>query len=163
MDREPTELEITIAAPFRHMRKTQLKRMEFLFYYTQDKKWLSSEQVRKLLPLAESCGILSRDETSGEYTLNEELSDIKIITGFRPTDAVFDVEVPESADPVTSLLSDVAKATGKDEQSLAREIEAIKKHFDGLIYTEAAVVVLARKYGVATAKYQPELLKMIEK
>ena len=161
MDREPTELEITIAAPFRHMRKTQLKRMDFLFYYTQDKKWLSSEQVRNLLPLAEAWGSIVRDEENGMYTLNEELADVKIITGFRPTDAIFSEKPPEAADPVEALLDDVAKKTGQDKRDLGREMEAIKKHFDGQLYTEAAVVVLARKYGVPTGKYQQALLKKI--
>lgn len=161
MEREPTELEITIAAPFRHRRQDQLSKIDFIFYYTQDKKWMSSEQVKtKLLPLAEEAGCIFRDEDSGKYSLADELKDVKIAMGFKPTDAVF-TSTATVSDPFDALLKDVARATGKDEHALAGEIEEIRRHFDGQLYPEAAVVVLARKYGVATGKYQAGLLKRI--
>lgn len=159
MDREPTELEITVAAPFRHMRKTELAYMSLIFYYTQDKKWLSLEQVKKLLPLAESCGILMRN--GDNYQPAEYLTEIKIIQGFRPTDAIFTEKLPEQADTIESLLEAVAKKTGKEKTELMQETEDIKKHFDGMLYTEAAIVVLAKKYGISTEKYQPSLLRQI--
>ncbi|HJJ28899.1 MAG TPA: DUF2240 family protein [Methanocorpusculum sp.] len=161
MESDPTELEITIAAPFRHMRKESLSWMEFLFYYTQDKRWMNSEQVKtKLLPLAEEAGYISRDAESGKYFLADNLKDVKIAMGFRPTDAVFTCAVPV-CDPFDALLADISRATGKDEHEIAGEIEVVRKHFDGQLYAEAAIVILAKKYGVATAKYQSALLKRI--
>lgn len=136
--------------------------MDFIFYYTQDKKWMNSEEIKtKLLPLAEDLGCIFRDADSGRYFLSDELKDVKIAMGFKPTDAVFTAAALPVSDPFDALLKDLVRKTEKDEHELAGEIEEIRRHFDGQLYAEAAIVVLAKKYGVATAKYQAALLKKI--
>lgn len=144
-----TELETTVAAPFRHTRMSALSQIKIIYYYTQDKKWMSLEQSKKLIKTAERAGLLSKNE-GGEYVLSEKLADVKIPTGFRPTDDIF-TNVPEENqcdDPVECIINEISSKTGKDKKEIVREMHEIKTHFNDLIGTDAACVMVAKKYNV---------------
>lgn len=158
-----TELEITVAAPFRHTRISSLSQMKFIYYYTQDKKWMSLEQSKKVIKIAERAGLISKNE-SGDYVLSEKLAETKIPTGFRPTDDIFtevEAEIAE-ADPVEGVINEVAEKTGMDKKELVKEMQEIKSHFDSLIYTEAAAIMLAKKYEIDIGRFRESLISKIE-
>lgn len=158
-----TELEITVAAPFRHTRMPALSQMKFIYYYTQDKKWMSLEQAKKVIKIAERIGFISKNE-SGEYVLSEKLTEVKIPTGFKPTDDIFtevEAEIAD-ADPVEGIINEVSEKTGKDKKELVKEMQMIKTHFDNLIYTEAAAIMLAKKYEIDISRFKESLISKIE-
>ena len=88
------DLEITLAAPFIHMRSSSLSQMKLVFYYTQDKRWMGLDDAKKLITIGLTAGILTKDE-HGEFVLTESLRDEKVPLGFRPTDEIFSAPLPE--------------------------------------------------------------------
>jgi hypothetical protein len=46
-------LRLAIAAPFKHTRKTGMRKNELVYYYALDRKWMSTEQANQLLKRAE--------------------------------------------------------------------------------------------------------------
>lgn len=150
------ELDITVAAPFRHGRKDRLSKMELVFYYVQDKRWMSQDQAKKLIDLAVKRGLLLKDGEENIYRCMPSLADVSIPLGFRPGDDIF-VETAEEQDPVEALINDIAAATGKARKDLAAEMQEISGHFDNLLVPEASVILLAKKYDVSTVAYMPAL------
>ena len=71
------EFETTAAAPFRHSHQTTLARANLLYYFTLEKRWMSSDDAKKLISLAAARGCYI-EEKEGEYTLAEALQDEKI-------------------------------------------------------------------------------------
>lgn len=150
------ELETTVAAPFRHGRKDRLTKMELVFYYVQDKRWMSQDQAKKLIDLAVRRGLLTKDGEENIYRCASSLADISIPLGFRPGDEIF-AETAEEQDPIESLLDEIAAATGKAKKDLAAEMQEISGHFDNLLVPEACIVLLAKKYHVSAETYLPAL------
>lgn len=150
------ELETTVAAPFRHGRKDRLSKMELVFYYVQDKRWMSQDQAKKLIDLAAKRGLLLKEGADNTYRCAESLGDITIPLGFRPGDEIFS-ESSDEKDPIEALIEDIATATGRSRKDLAAEMQEIAEHFDNLLVPEASVVLLAKKYGVNTVAYIPAL------
>ena len=54
-------LRTTIAAPFRHTRKTGMRKNELVYYYALDRKWMSTEQANLLLHRAEEDGLIRQE------------------------------------------------------------------------------------------------------
>lgn len=155
------EFETTAAAPFIHMRISALSQMKLIFYYTQDKRWMGIDDAKKLIALALARGCYLKDE-KGEFTLTDALKSEKIPLGFKPTDAIFaEDDIPE-INPIERILNAVAVNTGKDRKTLTAELSEIRKKFDNLIADDAAVVILAKRYGVDVSPYRAELLRELE-
>ena len=86
----------------------------------------------------------------------------KIPLGFRPTDEIFSAPLPEKKDVLDTLLAEISAKTGLETKVLVPELSEIRAHFDNLIGDYAAVVLLAKKYGVEFAQHRAELLSHIE-
>ena len=155
------ELEITLAAPFIHMRSSSLSQMKLVFYYTQDKRWMGLDDAKKLITIGLTAGILTKDE-HGEFVLTESLRDEKVPLGFRPTDEIFSAPLPEKKDVLDTLLAEVSAKSGLETKQLVSELSEIRAHFDNLIGDYAAIVLLAKKYGVDVTPHRTELLAQIE-
>ncbi len=155
------DLETTIAAPFIHMRLEALSQMKLVFYYTQDKRWMSLDDAKKLIAIGLNAGLLTKDER-GEFVLTESLREEKIPLGFKPTDEIFSAPLPEKLDVLDVLLDAVSKKSGLETKALVQEMASIRAHFDNLIGDYAAVVLLAKKYGVDVPPHRAELLERIE-
>ena len=155
------ELEITLAAPFIHMRSPSLSQMKLVFYYTQDKRWMGLDDAKKLITIGLTAGILTKDE-HGEFVLTESLRDEKVPLGFRPTDEIFSAPLPEKKDVLDTLLAEVSAKSGLETKQLVSELSDIRAHFDNLIGDYAAITLLAKKYGVDVTPHRTELLAQIE-
>jgi hypothetical protein len=155
------DLEITLAAPFIHMRSSSLSQMKLVFYYTQDKRWMGLDDAKKLITIGLTAGILTKDE-HGEFVLTESLRDEKVPLGFRPTDEIFSAPLPEKKDVLDTLLAEVSAKSGLETKQLVSELSDIRAHFDNLIGDYAAITLLAKKYGVDVTPHRAELLAMIE-
>ena len=155
------DLEITLAAPFIHMRSPSLSQMKLVFYYTQDKRWMGLDDAKKLITIGLTAGILTKDE-HGEFVLTESLRDEKVPLGFRPTDEIFSAPLPEKKDVLDTLLAEVSAKSGLEMKQLVSELSEIRAHFDNLIGDYAAITLLAKKYGVDISPHRTELLAQIE-
>ena len=155
------DLEITLAAPFIHMRSSSLSQMKLVFYYTQDKRWMGLDDAKKLITIGLTAGILTKDE-HGEFVLTESLRDEKVPLGFRPTDEIFSAPLPEKKDVLDTLLAEVSAKSGLETKQLVSELSEIRAHFDNLIGDYAAITLLAKKYGVDVTPHRTELLAQIE-
>ena len=155
------DLEITLAAPFIHMRSSSLSQMKLVFYYTQDKRWMGLDDAKKLITIGLTAGILTKDE-HGEFVLTESLRDEKVPLGFRPTDEIFSAPIPEKKDVLDTLLAEVSAKSGLETKQLVSELSEIRAHFDNLIGDYAAITLLAKKYGVDVTPHRTELLAQIE-
>ena len=155
------DLEITLAAPFIHMRSSSLSQMKLVFYYTQDKRWMGLDDAKKLITIGLTAGILTKDE-HGEFVLTESLRDEKVPLGFRPTDEIFSAPIPEKKDVLDTLLAEVSAKSGLETKQLVSELSEIRAHFDNLIGDYAATTLLAKKYGVDITPHRTELLAQIE-
>ncbi|HJJ60789.1 MAG TPA: DUF2240 family protein [Methanocorpusculum sp.] len=155
------DLEITLAAPFIHMRSSSLSQMKLVFYYTQDKRWMGLDDAKKLITIGLTAGILTKDE-HGEFVLTESLRDEKVPLGFRPTDEIFSAPIPEKKDVLDTLLAEVSAKSGLETKQLVSELSEIRAHFDNLIGDYAAITLLAKKYGVDITPHRTELLAQIE-
>lgn len=155
------DLEITLAAPFIHMRSSSLSQMKLVFYYTQDKRWMGLDDAKKLITIGLTAGILTKDE-HGEFVLTESLRDEKVPLGFHPTDEIFSAPLPEKKDVLDTLLAEVSAKSGLETKQLVSELSEIIAHFDNLIGDYAAITLLAKKYGVDISPHRTELLAQIE-
>lgn len=156
-----SERETAVAAPFRHRNADHLRQVDLIFYYTQDKKWMSLDKAKKLISVAEKTGLIKKENT-GDYSLRDDLREVKIPLGFRPTDEIFVIDESETIDTLEKLLGTIAETAKIEKKDLAGEMERIRKHFDNLIGPEAAVILLAKKYRVPYGPYKADLIKRIE-
>lgn len=135
-------LKITVAAPFKHTRKAGMRKNELVYYYSLDRKWMSTDQAGVLLHRAEEEGLLGQE--NGVFTPLFDTSLITIPIGFKPTSSIF-----ERNDPLGELIDRIAKARGLPETDIVSEMNrTIKEQFDGNLLPAAALVLLAKKYSV---------------
>ena len=137
----------TIAAPFRHTRKDRLKKNEIVYYLAFDRKWMNIEQANVILKRALDEGLVGYD---GEMIAPKfEVQSVEVPIGFKPSQSVF-----EENDPVQALVDRVVKSSGMQETDIIAEMNRMKsKDFDNLIRPEAAVIILAKRYGVPVDEY----------
>jgi len=134
-------LQTTIAAPFRHTRKTGMRKNELVYYYALDRKWMSTDQANSLLRRAEEEGLLKLE--NGFYSVLFDPATVTIPIGFRPSSAIF-----ERNDPAQELIGRIAHKRGVPETEIVAEMnKLIKEQFDGNLLPPAALVILAKKYG----------------
>jgi hypothetical protein len=135
-------LRITIAAPFRHTRKSGMRKNELVYYYALDRKWMSTEQAGLLLKRAEEEGLLGLE--NGLYSPRFDISELTIPIGFKPTSGIFDHH-----DPVQELIGRIARARSLQETDVVAEMNrTIKENFDGNLLPPAALVLIAKNHGV---------------
>lgn len=135
-------VKIAVAAPFKHMRKDRLQKSEFVFYIAIDRKWMNKDQVNHLLERAISEGLIEMD--GGVLRPLFDVAEVSIPLGFKPTSEIL---VAES--PYEEMIGRIAAATGKPAQEIVAELnQIVSEYFDDNLRVEAAVVILAKKYGV---------------
>jgi len=150
-------IKITIAAPFRHTRKTGMRKNELVYYYALDRKWMSTEQANLLLTRAEEDGLLSQQ--NGVFSPRFDIREITIPVGFKPTSSVF-----EHNDPSQELIGRIAQARKIEETAVVSEMNRIiKEQFDGNLLPAAALVLLAKKYDVPFEDKRDALVLTVKK
>jgi hypothetical protein len=150
-------IKITIAAPFKHSRKTGMRKNELVYYYALDRKWMNTDQANMLLNRAEEDGLLAQQ--NGVLSPRFDVNEIIIPIGFRPTSSVF-----ERNDPIQELIGRIAKARGMQETAVVSEMNrVIKEQFDGNLLPAAALVLLAKKYEVPFRDQRDALAGAIKK
>jgi hypothetical protein len=150
-------IRITIAAPFKHTRKTGMRKNELVYYFALDRKWMSTEQANLLLRRAEEDGLLGQE--NGIYSPLFDISGLTIPIGFKPTSTIF-----ERNEPSQELIGRIAKTRSIQETEVVAEMNRIiKEGFDGNLIPAAALVVLAKKYDVPWADLRDALKQSVKK
>ena len=150
-------LRITVAAPFKHTRKTGMRKNELVYYYALDRKWMSTDQANLILRRAEEEGLMSLE--NGVYTPRFDLAAITIPIGFKPTSAIF-----ERNDPAQVLIGRIVKATTMQETDIVAEMnQTIRDGFDSHLLPPAALILLAKKYSVPFEDLSDALLQNVKK
>lgn len=135
-------LRLTIAAPFRHTRKTGMRKNELVYYYALDRKWMSTEQANLLLKRAEEEGLIGIE--NGLYSPRFDISGLTLPVGFKPGSGIF-----ERHDPVQDLIGRIARARSLEETEVVSDMNRIiREKFDAHLLPPAALVLLAREHGV---------------
>ena len=135
-------LRLTVAAPFRHTRKTEMRKNELVYYYALDRKWMSTEQANLLLKRAEEEGLLGL--ASGLYSPTFDISGLTLPVGFKPTSGIF-----ERNDPVQDLIGRIARARSLEETDVVAEMNRIiRENYDTHLLPPAALVLLAKSHGI---------------
>jgi hypothetical protein len=150
-------IKITVAAPFKHTRKTGMRKNELVYYYALDRKWMSTEQANLLLQRAEEDGLLG--QVNGVFSPRFDITEITIPVGFKPTSSIF-----ERNDPSQELIGRIAQAQGMQETEVVSEMNRIiKERFDGNLLPPAALVLLAKKYNVPFKDLREALITSVKK
>ena len=150
-------LRTTIAAPFRHTRKTGMKKNELVYYYALDRKWMSTDQANQLLRRAEEDGLLQQE--NGLYSPRFNTAEVTIPVGFKPTSAIF-----ERNDPTQELIGRIARARKVEETEIVAEMNrVIKDGFDTNLLPPAALILLAKKYQIPFEDLRDSLRQAIRK
>ena len=118
-------LKTTVSAPFRHTRKTGMRKNELVYYYALDRKWMSTDQANSLLKRAEEEGLLKLE--NGVYSVLFDPATVTIPIGFKPSSAIF-----ERNDPAQELIGRIARTRGVPETEIVAEMNKLtKEQFDG--------------------------------
>jgi hypothetical protein len=150
-------IRTTIAAPFRHTRKSGMKKNELVYYYALDRKWMSTEQANQLLRRAEEDGLLKQE--NGMFLPAFDTAAVTIPVGFKPTSAIF-----ERNDPMQELIGRIARVRKVEETEIVAEMnKVIREGFDTNLLPPAALVVLAKKYQVSCEDLHDTLLQALRK
>ena len=150
-------LKTAVAAPFRHLRKTALKKSEIVYYFALDRKWMSTEQASVLIKNAEEEGLLC--QSAGVFTLSFDPNEVTIPLGYRPTSAVF-----ERKDVFTELVTRIARAVKKEDTDIIAEMNhVIREGFDDNLLPEAAIAIVARRHNVPIDDFVSALEKNMRK
>jgi hypothetical protein len=129
---------IAVAAPFKHTRKTGMRKNELVYYYALDRKWMSTEQANLLLKRAEEYRLIRQE--NGVYAPLFDVSSVVIPIGFKPTSVIF-----EQHNPSEELIARIARAKKTDETEVVAGMNRIiKEGFDGNLLPPAALVLLAK-------------------
>jgi hypothetical protein len=135
-------LRLTVAAPFKHTRKTGMRKNELVYYYALDRKWMNTEQANLLLKRAEEEGLIGL--VNGLYSPRFDITGLILPVGFKPTSGIF-----ERHDPVQDLIGRIARARSLEETDIVSEMNRIiKENFDTHLLPPAALVLIARSHGV---------------
>jgi hypothetical protein len=150
-------VQLTIAAPFKHTRKTGMRKNELVYYYALDRKWMSTEQANLLLRRAEEDGLLRQD--NGVFSPCFDITGIVIPIGFKPTSSIF-----ERNDPLQNLIGRIVAARNVQEVDVVAEMNGIiKEGFDGHLLPPAALILIAKKYNVPFEDLREPLLRSLDK
>jgi hypothetical protein len=141
----------TIAAPFRQSRKNKLKRTEIVYFLAFERKWMSIEQANQVISRAESGGLITSEGDMVSPLFNPGVIDLPL--GFRPSSEIFAEE-----DPVNIIIGRIMEKTSQSETEITAELNrVIRQEFDGLLWPEAAIILLARRHEVVFSDILPLL------
>jgi hypothetical protein len=149
--------KIAVAAPFKHTRKTGMRKNELVYYYALDRKWMSTEQANLLLKRAEEDRLIRQE--NGVFSPLFDVSSVIIPIGFKPTSAIF-----EQHDPSQELIARIARAKNLQETEIVAEMNRlIKDGFDGNLLPPAALVLQAKRENVPFEDLQDGLHQSVNK
>jgi hypothetical protein len=134
-----------------------MRKNELVYYYALDRKWMSTDQANSLLKRAEEEGLLKLE--NGVYSVLFDPATVTVPIGFKPSSSIF-----ERNDPAQELIGRISRTRGVPETEVVAEMnKIIKEQFDGNLLPPAALVLLAKKYGIPFEDQLDPLRQNIQK
>ncbi len=148
-------LSITIAAPFRHSHRDQLKKNEIVYYLAFKQHWMNIEQANQVISRAIEEGLVGVEGDMIHPLF--DVSRIEIPLGFKPGASVF-----QRSTPLDDLVQRISERAGIPKGTVVSEINSIvQDRFQGNLSSEAAAVILAKRYKVEYQDLLPALRERI--
>jgi len=98
-------LSLTIAAPFRHSHRSELKKNEIVYYLAFKQHWMNIEQANQVITRAIEEGLIGIEGDMIRPLF--DVSRVEIPLGFKPGASVF-----QRSDPVDDLVFRISERTG---------------------------------------------------
>jgi len=148
-------LSITIAAPFRHYHRDQLKKNEIVYYLSFKQHWMNIEQANQVISRAIEEGLVGVEGDMIHPLF--DVSRIEIPLGFKPGASVF-----QRSNPLDDLVQRISERAGIPKGTVVSEINSIvQDRFQGNLSSEAAAVILAKRHKVEYQDLLPALRERI--
>ena len=141
-------LRITVAAPFRQRGRDRMEESEFVVALSLDRDWFSPDQAKRLVDVATSQGLLSRDD--GTLAVDFDPDGVEIPEGFVPDESMLREQ------STFEKLLDRLVASGVEKRTAVAEINELQREV--AVSVEAAAVVYARRHGVDVGDEADEAL-----
>lgn len=136
-----SDLTYTVSMPFLRKGKDALKESEFVLALSIDLNWLTPEQAKNVLNLAENSGLLKKE---GELIHPAfDISDVNIPSGFKPGQGAFDKKT--LFDMVTDR---VISGTGIEKRKVIALINKKQEELSKMVVIEVSAILVAIDHGI---------------
>lgn len=135
-------LRVVTAAPFKQKGRTQVAEQAFVVALSLDREWMSADQAKRLLDMADAEGLVER-VADGDVAATFDPGAVEIPEGFVPDASLFQ----ERSGFERAL--DALVAAGFDRQETVAAVNDLQQAVG--VTADAAAVVYARQQGVAAS------------
>ena len=132
-------LRTAVAVPFRQAGRTEMGESEFVVALSLDRDWFTPDQAKRLLDVAASEGLCTRD--TGDVVVEFPVGEVEIPDGFVPDESIL-----QQRSTFERVLDRIVDA-GVPKQEAVAGINALQSDLG--VTVEAAAVVYARREGLA--------------
>lgn len=141
MDSSKSGLTYTVSMPFLRRGKDALKESEFVLALSIDLNWLTPEQAKNVLNLAEKSGILKREGDIIHPAF--DISGVNIPSGFKPEPGAFDKKT--LFDVVTDR---IISGTGIEKRKVIALINKKQEELSKMVVIEVSAILVAIDHGI---------------
>jgi hypothetical protein len=134
-------LRAAAAAPFKQKGRTRVAEQAFVVALSLDRDWMSPDQAKRLLDVADGEGLVERVDGDVEATFDP--SEVEIPEGFAPDASLFQER------SAFERALDAMVAEGLDRQETVAAVNELQRDLG--VTADAAAVVYARRQGVEPA------------
>lgn len=131
-------LRTAVAAPFKQKGKARIGEHEFVVALSLDRDWVSPDQAKRLVDIATSEGLVSRDD--GDLVTDFDVEDVEIPEDFVPDESLFRER------SAFEQVVDALDAAGHERQAAVAGINELQADLG--VTADAAAVVYARREGI---------------
>ncbi|MFC6835526.1 DUF2240 family protein [Halomarina ordinaria] len=136
-------LRKAVAAPFRAKGRERIAESEFVVALSLDRDWFSPDQAKRLLDVAASEGLLSRD--GSDLVCGFDPDEESVPDGFRPDESIL-----QRRSTFQRLLDALVDA-GEAKQDAVAGINALQSDLG--VTVEAAAVLYAHERGIDVSEH----------
>lgn len=141
MDSSKSDLTYTVSMPFLRKGKETLKESEFVLALSIDLNWLTPEQAKNLLNLAEKSGLLKKE---GEMIHPAfDISGVNIPSGFKPEPASFDKKTL-----FDMVIDRIISGTGIEKRKVIALINKKQEELSKMVVIEVSALLVAIDHGL---------------
>jgi hypothetical protein len=134
-------LRVAAAAPFKQKGRTRVAEQAFVVALSLDRDWMSPDQAKRLLDVADGEGLVERVDGDVEATFDP--GEVEIPEGFEPNASLF-----QERSAFERVLDELV-AEDFDRQETVAAVNELQRDLG--VTADAAAVVYARRQGVEPA------------
>jgi len=132
-------LRVAVAAPFKQKGRTRVAEQAFVVALSMDRDWMSPDQAKRLLDVADGEGLV--DRVDGDVEAAFDPSEVVIPEDFAPDASLF--QERSAFERALDALTDA----GHDRQETVAAVNELQRELG--VTADAAAVVYARRRGVS--------------